>query len=201
MGDQELTKAVRQDIEGMCRIVSQLLESAELETFVIDPSDQAELHAVCTEVAEFVAPLAISQGKDIALDATGEPVWIRGNAEMLYRAIRNLAENAINHTPEGTTVEIAVRKNGSVTVSDHGCGIQDVDREFLFRRFWRRDRHQSGGACLGLSIVRRIAEAHGASIAVENKPGGGANFSLQFAARMRGTAVSSTEDGARNTLH
>ena len=190
IGDRELTRAVRDDVEGMCRIVSQLLESAELDAVVIDPSDRADLHAVCSEVAETIAPLALSQGKDIALDSADEPVWIRGNAEMLYRAVRNLVENAINHTPPGTTAEIVVKADGTVTVLDHGPGIQEADRQFLFRRFWRRDRYQTGGAGLGLSIVRTIAEAHGANISVENEPGGGARFSLRFVTDRTATPVS-----------
>jgi signal transduction histidine kinase len=201
MGDRELTKAVRQDIEGMCRIVSQLLESAELDTFVIDASERADLHAICAEVAEFVVPLAMAQGKDVALEAADEPVWIRGNAEMLYRAVRNLGENAINHSPQGTTVEITVSKDGTVVVADHGPGIQEVDRQFLFRRFWRRDR-QAGGAGLGLSIVRRIAEAHAASITVENKPSGGARFSLRLeVCRTEVQPNSLTEDRTSASAH
>ena len=149
--DRELTEAIRQDLEGMCRIVSQLLENAELDTFVIRYlSELADLHAVCAEVAEFVVPLVMAQSKDIALEAPDEPVWIRGNAEMLYRAVRNLVENAINYTPRGTTVEITVSKEGTVVVSDHGPGIQEVDRDFLFHRFWRRNR-EAGGAGLGTS--------------------------------------------------
>ena len=112
---------------------------------------------------------------------------------MLYRAIRNLAENAINHTPAGTTVEITLTKDGTVTVSDHGPGIREDDRQFLFRRFWRRDRRQAGGAGLGLSIVRRIAEAHGAEIAVDNNPDGGARFTLRFSVR----GASRPSDAAR----
>jgi len=51
----------------------------------------------------------------------------------------------------------------------------------VFRRFWRRDRRQAGSAGLGLAIVRRIVEAHAATITIENRPLGGAQFSLSFA--------------------
>jgi signal transduction histidine kinase len=105
---------------------------------------------------------------------------VKGNPDMLFRAIRNLVENAINHTPPGTTVEIGVTPDGTVSILDHGPGIKDDEREFLFRRFWRRDRRRAGSAGLGLSIVRRIAEAHAASIVVENRAAGGASFSLRF---------------------
>jgi signal transduction histidine kinase len=100
---------------------------------------------------------------------------------MLSRAIRNLVENAINHSPPGTTVEIVVEDAGIVRVLDAGPGIKDDERELIFQRFWRRDRRRAGSAGLGLSIVQRIADAHAAVLSVENRPTGGAQFSLSFA--------------------
>lgn len=182
LADRRIAEALRQDIAGMSRIVSQLLDIAELETFVVDPLETADLQAVCAEVAEFIAPLALAQEKNIALSGTQSPVWVKGNPETLSRAIRNLAENAINHTPEGTTVDIVVSESGSVCVLDQGPGIPDNERELVFRRFWRRDRRRTGSAGLGLSIVRRIVEAHAGTITVENRPNGGAQFSLWLAA-------------------
>jgi signal transduction histidine kinase len=181
LADRGISKALHQDIEGMARIVSQLLDIAELETFSIDPLEKADLRAICAEVAEFAAPLALAKGKNIALSGSDAPVWINGNPEMLSRAIRNLVENAINHSPPGTTVEIVVESSGMVRVLDEGPGIKEDERELIFQRFWRRDRRRTGNAGLGLSIVQRIADTHAATISVENRPTGGANFSLSFA--------------------
>ena len=180
LSDRGISKALHKDIEGMARIVNQLLDIAELETFSIDPLEKADLRAISAEVAEFAAPLALAQGKNIALSGSEAPVWVSGNAEMLSRAIRNLVENAINHSPAGTTVEIVVEDSGTVRVLDEGPGIKEEERELMFQRFWRRDRRRTGGAGLGLSIVRRIAETHAATISVENRPTGGATFSLGF---------------------
>src|ERR1700686_3497090 len=63
-----------------------------------------------------------------------------------------------------------------------GPGISDEGRELIFRRFWRRDRSQQGSTGLGLSIVQRIVELHGATITVENRISGGAQFSIHFLA-------------------
>jgi signal transduction histidine kinase len=174
-------EALRRDIAGMSRVVSQLLDIAELENFVVEPGEKADLQAVAADVAAFIAPLAVAQGKSIALTGAKEPVWIRGNPETLFQAIRNLAENAINHTPAGTAVEIEVEESGVLRVLDDGPGVPESERELIFRRFWRRDRRRPGGAGLGLSIVSRIVEAHAGSIAVENRKGGGAVFSVRFA--------------------
>ena len=181
LADRGVSKALHQDIEGMARIISQLLDIAELESFSIDPHEKADLRTICAEVAEFAAPLALAKGKNIALSGSDAPVWVNGNPEMLSRAIRNLVENAINYAPPGTTVEIVVESSGLVRVLDEGPGIKEEERELIFQRFWRRDRRRTGNAGLGLSIVRRIADTHAATISVENRPTGGANFSLSFA--------------------
>src|SRR6202047_3155736 len=178
--DKQIGHARRKDVDSMAHIISQLLDIAELDSFVIDPDEKADLRSVTAEVAEFVAPLALVQGKDIALLGETDPVWVKGNPEMLGRAIRNLAENAINHTAPGTTVEFVVEENGTVSVLDHGPGVAEDERKLIFQRFWRRDRSKPGSTGLGLSIVQRIAELHSATITVENRRPRGACFSLRF---------------------
>ena len=180
--DKQMGEALRQDVEGMAHVISQLLDIAELDAFVVDPLEKADLRSVAAEVAEFVAPLALAQRKDIALLGAREPVWVKGNPEMLSRAIRNLAENAINHTAPGTTVEFVVEENGTVSILDHGPGVAEDERKLIFQRFWRRDRSKAGSTGLGLSIVQRIAELHSATVTVENRLTRGAQFSIRFLA-------------------
>jgi signal transduction histidine kinase len=180
LDDQRIAKALHLDIEAMSRVVGQLLDIAELEAFTIDPLERADAQGVCAEVAESIAPLALEQGREIALLGVSTPVWVKGNAEMMKRAIRNLAENAIKHAPPESVVEFVVEESGTVKVLDRGPGIAPEERELIFQRFWRRDRNQQGSTGLGLSIVQRIVELHGASIAVENRVLGGAEFSLHF---------------------
>lgn len=180
LGDGSAKAALLTDIEGMSRIVAQLLEIAELDMLVLDPGETADLRAVCAEVIGSIAPLALAQHKDIALRGTDAAVNIRGNSEMLQRAIFNLAENAIKFTARGTAVDVEVRDDGSVRVRDAGPGIAEAERDLIFQRFWRADRQRSDGAGLGLSIVRGVADDHAATVAVENLPGGGAQFTLSF---------------------
>ena len=191
--DEQIGHALRQDVEGMAHIISQLLDIAELDAFVVDPLEKADLRSVAAEVAEFVAPLALAQRKDIALLGAREPVWVKGNPEMLSRAIRNLAENAINHTAPGTTVEFVVEENGTVSILDHGPGVAEDERKLIFQRFWRRDRSKAGSTGLGLSIVQRIAELHSATVTVENRLTRGAQFSIRFLATGKATEKASSE--------
>jgi signal transduction histidine kinase len=178
--DKAIAKELSRDIARMKRIVSQLLDMAELEAFSVGWTDTADLKAVCVDVAEFVAPLAVAEGKQILLEAPEAPVPVNGNAEVLFRAVRNIAENAIRHTPKGGTVTIAVRPEGAVSVADEGPGIPHSEREQIFQRFWRKDRRGSSGAGLGLSIVRRIMDAHRGEINISNKSAVGCVFTLKL---------------------
>ncbi|WGS18017.1 MULTISPECIES: ATP-binding protein [unclassified Bradyrhizobium] len=176
----EGTDELHADIESMSRIVSQLLEIAELDTLVLDPGETADLRAVCAEVVGSIAPYALARQKDIALRGTEEPVPVKGNAEMLQRAIFNLAENAIKYTADQTSVDVEVRDDGSVRVRDCGPGIPPGEQSLIFQRFWRGDRRRTDGAGLGLSIVQGVVDDHAATVKVENLPEGGAQFTLSF---------------------
>lgn len=167
------------DITRMSRIVGQLLEIAELDTLVLDPAETADLNAVCLDVVGAIAPFALAQGKEIALRGPDGPVVVRGNADRLQRAIFNLAENAIKYTAHGTLVEVSVETDGAVSVRDHGPGIALDQRALIFERFWRGDHHAIDGAGLGLSIVRAVADDHGATVEVASHPAGGAVFTLR----------------------
>lgn len=195
LGDGAAKQALHADVEGMSRIVAQLLEIAELDTLVLDPGETADLRAVCAEVVGSIAPFAITQHKDIALRGSDAPVMIHGNSEMLQRAIFNLAENAIKFTARDTAVDVEVSEDGVVRVRDCGPGIAEAERELIFQRFWRRDRQRSDGAGLGLSIVRGVADDHAATVAVENLAGGGAEFTLRF--RLAEGADASPAPGGR----
>ncbi|HTT82208.1 MAG TPA: HAMP domain-containing sensor histidine kinase [Rhizomicrobium sp.] len=182
LSDRDTVAGLRSDLENMTHVVNQLLAVAELEANSAGAMETVDLHGICSEVAASLAPIAIAQKKDIALTGAEPPVFVRGNAPMLHRAIRNLAENALRHTPEGTSVEIGVSRDGAVSVSDEGPGVAPAERELIFRRFWRRDRSRADGAGLGLAIVSRIVEAHAGKIDVENRASGGAMFSIRLAA-------------------
>lgn len=188
LADSALKRDLQRDIDGMSRIVSQLLEAAELDAIALVPTERADLRAVCSDIVEMMAPLALKQGQNIALTGSDSPIWVRGNTEMLRRAIRNLVENALNQTAPRATVEIEVSEEGRVSILDDGPGIAPAEHELIFQRFWRRDRRRAGSAGLGLSIVRRVVDAHGGTISVSNRPNGGANFTIQLD-RLKGSLI------------
>lgn len=191
--DRQIAGSLRHDVESMSRLVNQLLEISELDSFFIAENEIADLTAIAAEVASFLAPLALSQNRTIAVTGARRPVRVRGNADAIARAVRNLVENALTHTDPGTAVELAVAADGVIRVLDRGPGVPPGEREHIFKRFWRRDRRRGGHAGLGLAIVARIAEMHGASLAVEDRPGGGAIFALRFPAILREAAPTAGE--------
>jgi signal transduction histidine kinase len=95
--------------------------------------------------------------------------------------LRNIVENALRHTPLGTTVSIVVAADPpSLKVIDHGPGVRPDHRNEIFRRFWQGGRDQNGGAGLGLDIAARTVVAHGGAISVSDAPEGGAIFTMEF---------------------
>lgn len=179
---QGSTDALKGDVERMTRLVNQLLLVAQLESLTIRPDDKADLAEIAVDLAALFAPLAIRRHRDVGVSGAEEPVLVRGNKDAIHQAVRNLVENALRFAPEGTEVEIAVDRAGSVSVSDRGPGVPAGERDMLFRRFWQgeRKKRDGGGAGLGLAIAQRIAETHGARLEVADNPGGGARFTLSL---------------------
>lgn len=175
-----LRDQLRTDLVNMARTVNQVLDIAELESFLVASDARTDLHEVCVDAVAFMAPLAVERGHAISVTGAAGPVWVRGHTEALFRAVRNLVENAIRHTPAGVSIEVEVAEDCAVRVIDDGPGVPEADRQSIFRRFWRRDRAKAESRGLGLAIVARVAEAHDGSVTVENRPGGGAVFTLRL---------------------
>ena len=179
-GNGGASASLREDVARMTRLVSQLLSVAQLEALAVAPDEVADLHALAVDVAGSMAPLALRQGKEIAVVGAETPVRVHGNGESLRQAIRNLVENAAQHTPAGTAVEIEVSAAPAISVRDHGRGVPVQLRDRVTQRFWRADRRKGEGAGLGLAIVKRIADAHGGTLDIDDAPGGGARFTLRL---------------------
>ncbi|MBI3149644.1 MAG: sensor histidine kinase N-terminal domain-containing protein [Betaproteobacteria bacterium] len=165
-------------------LVEQLLVLARLDPqATIAPDRQVELHALAQQAAAEIAPLAAS--KDIELElAPGEPVQTVGDALLLTVLLRNLLDNAVRYTPKGGWVRVTVAGSSDgpqLTVADNGPGIPEADRARVFDRFHRGLGSGEEGSGLGLSIVRRIADLHGAEIALDSgEEGRGLRVRLRF---------------------
>ncbi len=180
MSDPQARSAIQQDIDSISEVVSQLLELAELDALELGHVEPVDFRRVCEEVVAMLAPLAVRRGKAIELTGAEEPVMVQCCSRLLGRAVRNLLENAIAHTPSGTTARLELHEDGLLRVIDRGPGVAVEDRARVFQRFWRGKGRKGPGAGLGLSIVQRIATAFGGTVDVGEAPGGGAEFSLRL---------------------
>jgi two-component system, OmpR family, sensor histidine kinase TctE len=171
---------LREEVARMNRLVEQLLFVARLDAIALDVSSRVDLRQVAEEVVGSMAHLALGTGRSIALTGAEHEVVILGNAAAIGDALRNLIENALAHTPQGTEVIVQVDDDETLSVADSGPGIPVEDRARIFDRFWRGQGSRSGGAGLGLAIVMEIARAHGASIAVTDRAPCGVRFDLRF---------------------
>lgn len=177
--DRSVARALNEDIARLDRLVGQLLRLAQMDDLRIPKDCVAELNAIALETVALMGPGAIAEGKSIAVDEASGPVTVFGEEGAIGIALRNLIENALRVTPRGGTVEVCVDPAGAVAVVDRGPGIPPEIRERIFDRFWR-DETSGEGAGLGMSIVRRIVDAHGGRIDIADAPGGGACVTLRF---------------------
>ena len=181
LGPAPAVDALREDVGRMSRLVAQLLAVARLDARTETVAGTADIARVAAETLTMLAPIAIARGVTVALDRTPGPVLVRGDFTLLGDLVRNLAENAIAHAPAGTEVTVVVHPDGRLDVVDRGPGIAPEHRQRAFERFWRAPGAPPGGTGLGLAIVKEIADACGATLAIEDTAGAGATLTVRFA--------------------
>jgi len=176
----EATDQLRGDVAGLTRIVTQMLDLAQADALVAGANGSVDLRALAEDLVAHMAPLAWAAKRDIQFVGKAS-ILVEGHAEAIARALRNLIENALRHTPEGSLVTVTAGPGPRISVRDHGPGVEPENRQKVFERFWRADRERSDGAGLGLGIVRATMEAHGGEARVEDAAvGNGAVFVLDF---------------------
>ena len=181
-----VTSALRSS-KRMRRLVADLLLLARADAGRVGPRQECELAEIAAGAVAEVRPVAGRH--EITLDED-DPVTVEGNPDELHRIVLNLLDNAVRHTPDGTSVRVRVgREDGGAVleVSDDGPGIPAEMRDAVFSRFVRgagpADRTSGDGAGLGLAIVAAVAASHGGTAAAGSPPGGGARFTVRLPAR------------------
>ena len=146
---------------------------------------ECEFLSIVENARDSVSEQAVE--KRIALQLQGtEDLWLRGNAELLERAVINLLTNAVQYSPTGSAVSIQVFRAGHqacLTIVDDGAGIDPEELPYLFDRYRRQKSSELAGVHgtgLGLSFVKTVVEKHRGEIYVVSRPGEGATFTLKL---------------------
>jgi signal transduction histidine kinase len=172
------------DADRINRLVAQLLEAARLEANTMKLDTEFDLRSVVVEAVAELAPLAVKDGREIAITGDADALMVRADPHALALAVRNLIENALKHTPPGTEIEVVLSQPATIGVMDRGSGIPAADHDRVFRRF-QRGTTTASGTGLGLAIVREILRQHGGTVRIENRPDGGSAFMLELPAERR----------------
>jgi len=174
----EYVRAIRQEAQEMSRVTNDFLLFARPEAFVPQPVDLGE-------VAEAASSETERAHSGVVVERSGNFPEVAGSAVLLRRALVNLLRNACEATPDARRGEpdaialgaVAAASEVTLSVADRGPGVGVGAREKIFLPFYSSKPNGSG---LGLAIVARIAQLHGGTVAVDDRPGGGAVFSLRL---------------------
>ena len=179
----ELVTTMETYIDRLSSIITDLLEFAE--TSELGEAEDVSLDSVVKTVVDDLESVAQNNMVDVQVNAhsdtqsEAQTFIVKGNTNLLYRALYNLVENAIRYNNEEGSVNITLETRGQegvIIIADTGVGIAPEQRELVFEPFYRVNKSRSrefGGAGIGLSLVKTILKRHGASITVsENNPQG-----------------------------
>jgi heavy metal sensor kinase len=183
---QRVLHGCREELLRVTRLVESLLVLARSDrpgaTLQREPLDLASL---CRDVCEQLQPMAKERRVHLQLEVPDELPY-SGDGSALHGVVRNLVENALQHTPAEDRVFVRARANCDnieMEIEDEGVGIAPEHLPRLFDRFYRVDTARSrasGGAGLGLSIVKALVEAHGGRVEARSQLGKGSVFKVRL---------------------
>lgn len=184
----EYAKIISEASRGFSELITNILKLNKLENQQIFPT--TTLYELNEQLCECLLHFEGSwEKKNIQIVAElneNEPVFIKGDAELLSSVWNNLFSNAVKFTPFGGTVKVLLQaQNGYavVTVSDTGCGMSPEIGRHIFEKFYQGDpSHSAQGNGLGLPLVKRVVDIMGGEITVESKAGSGSSFVVKLQA-------------------
>lgn len=159
-------RALLGDVEYMSRQVQQLLLLAEVSEAGNYQFQTVDVHDVADQAVQYLQRMAQAADVRLLLSAASPDIIWHADRGALFTLLKNLLENAIQHAPANTVVQLDIQPDG-ITVRDMGPGVDPAQLPRLFERFWRGEGRRDLGAGLGLAICHEIAMAHGWQLAAE----------------------------------
>ncbi len=166
--------------DRIARIVEDMLTISKFESANQDPTRAGifDLQSCVTDVIERLQPLIEEKSATVSMIPAGPEAPIAGDRFYWDQIFFNLIENALKQNLcSGLNIRVTLVDQGSryeISIADDGVGIPSTDLPFIFKRFYRVEKHHSKeikGTGLGLSIVKRAVEAHGGEVTARSEPG------------------------------
>ncbi len=189
--DPPTIDSLNEEVALLSRLVNDLQELALADAgqlkMVFQEEDAREIVGQATAAAK---ASAIAKGLSLSMNVADEPLPCSVDAQRIRQVLHNLLSNAITHTPTGGTIVVEAKRTGAsieMSVADNGEGIPEEELANVFERFYRVDKSRTratGGHGLGLTIAKRIVEAHGGSIEAYSKVGDGSRFAFRIPAAL-----------------
>jgi signal transduction histidine kinase len=183
---EEAIGSILEEVDRMSSLVDTLLRLSHGDAGTIRLSrGTLDLAQLARDVAGSLGILAEERHQTLIVDAVSD-VTVSVDRLVLREAVTNVLDNAIKHSPNGSTVTIRVERRGEealLAIGDEGPGIPPEHRERIFHRFFRVDEARSrerGGAGLGLAIAKWAVDIHGGQITVHERPQGGSEFHIRL---------------------
>jgi signal transduction histidine kinase len=182
LDDEDLDEATRREFlaemrsqtERLTRLATDLLDLSRLDAgqLAVENAD-VELGTLAQTVVDEFRAVAEAEEHELRLRAE-QPIYAVGDEQRVIQIARILIENAIRHTPPGTSVDVEVRRweaRALFEVRDDGGGIPEEERAQLFARFYRGEGVKASGSGLGLAIAQELAARMAATLKVDSRPG------------------------------
>ena len=189
--DPEQFQKYRSNIEEQTKRIQYLLEEI-LEASALESGDTI-YHFEATNIVPLAQArvtelelLAIKKEQNLSFASSVDAAIVKLDRRYMGRALTNVIENALQYTPQGGRIKVGIEVRDHwimIVVEDNGIGILEADQQHIFDQFFRVDKARSsetGGTGLGLTITRRIVEAHGGSIFVLSRFGEGSKFTIEL---------------------
>lgn len=189
-GDEEavrrFARRTHKESARLAALVQDIIELSRLQSAdVVRQGAPVDLNTVLAEAVD--RNRLTAEARDVTITVGGRiGSAVHGERDLLTTALRNLIDNAIRYSPEGSTVRVRLRSReglAEIAVTDEGQGISEAEQERIFERFYRVDAarsRQTGGTGRGLSIVRHVLANHGGEVTVSSQPGRGSTFTVRL---------------------
>jgi two-component system OmpR family sensor kinase len=183
---QALMERIERESVRIDRLIGELLALSRLQAGVDNRlCEEIDLHELLAVIIDDACFEAKAKGRSVHLGTEINGV-VRGNAQLLRRAVENVVRNAIKYSHRGGTVEVKTTRGSAdgvavISVQDSGTGVPESDLVSIFDPFFRSSMHaRKEGSGLGLEIAKRVVESHGGSIMASNVPGGGLRVNIEL---------------------